>query len=176
MVDGFSRSSCLRINSSSSISLTFEFTPCLKTLPFKLRILFRKVGLAWPDENSQNEKPTADQFDIGEYERKLRQNTQETINLLTNLCDFSDRLKQQQKSTLISELIKMAILFNSKLATRGTDKALSGNRANAKGDANKQPIMRTTYTCSAPTLSTLTRQIPPKTTTLLTKPTNTLNA
>ncbi|VDK52799.1 unnamed protein product [Anisakis simplex] len=53
------------------------------------------------EDPSLNDILTNRQFDIVEYERKLAENTKQTINLLTNLCDFCDRLKQQHKTSLI---------------------------------------------------------------------------
>uniref|UniRef100_A0A0M3IRK8 Uncharacterized protein n=1 Tax=Ascaris lumbricoides TaxID=6252 RepID=A0A0M3IRK8_ASCLU len=58
------------------------------------------------DDVKIDEKATSEQFDIANYERKLHEHTQQTLNLLSNLCNYSDRLKQQQKLILNRYLFK----------------------------------------------------------------------
>lgn len=63
-----------------------------------------EVKVSWLGESANNEKEneisTADEFDVSEYERKLRENTEQTMNLVMNLCEHSDALKEQQRATL----------------------------------------------------------------------------
>lgn len=65
------------------------------------------------NENIDNDLllSTAEEFDISEYERKLRENTEETMNLVMNLCDRSDKLKEQQKSTLLRSFLIVICKF-----------------------------------------------------------------